>query len=208
MTLPPATRTGNTYDKYSSRHRVERALVARFLKSLDAAVAGVAPASIIEVGMGEGEIAMRLKSHFPKSTFAGIDLHAPDLAAHWVRLGLNGVVADARRLPFRDDSADLVLAIEVLEHVEDPAAALAEMARVGRGRVVLSVPLEPLWRVGNLLRRRYLSDLGNTPGHVNHFSRRGFVNLVEQHLEVRDVLQPLPWTMVVAEARAPNPKGA
>lgn len=198
MTLPGEVRTGNTYDKYSSQHPVERALMARFLRTLDAAITGEVPSWIIEIGMGEGEIAMRLREAFPDALFAGIDLPTPVLAEHWTRRGLNGVVADACQLPFRDDSADLVLAIEVLEHLPDPETALAEMARVGRGKVVLSVPLEPLWRVGNLARRRYIKDWGNTPGHVNHFSRRSFVSLVGRHLDVRDVLRPLPWTLVVA----------
>lgn len=199
MTAPSEVRTGNAYDKYSSRHPVERALMDRFLAALDGAVAGLSPASIVEVGMGEGEVAGRMRRRFPAATLAGVDLFSPDLAEIWRRRELSGVVADARRLPFRDGCADLVLAIEVLEHIDDPGSALAEMARVGRGRVVLSVPLEPLWRMGNLLRRRYVREWGNTPGHVNHFSRRGFVALVARHLEVVKVYSPLPWTLVVAE---------
>ena len=85
---------------------------------------------------------------------------------------------------------DLVLAIEVLEHVPDPAAALRELARVARRDVVLSVPREPIWRAANMARGKYWGDLGNTPGHIQHWSRAGFVRLVGAHLEVVDGAQP------------------
>ncbi len=51
-------------------------------------------------------------------------------------------VADISRLPFRDDSFDVVSCFEVLEHLDDPAGALGEMARVLRpgGSLLLSVP--------------------------------------------------------------------
>jgi 2-polyprenyl-3-methyl-5-hydroxy-6-metoxy-1,4-benzoquinol methylase len=94
-----------------------------------------------------------------------------------------------------------VLAIEVLEHLADPTVALAEIARVARGTVVLSVPLEPLWRIGNLLRGRYVSAWGNTPGHIGHWRRREFVRLVSDFLEVVAVSSPVPWTMVAARPR-------
>ena len=58
----------------------------------------------------------------------------------------------------------------------DPEATLAEMARVARRHLLVSVPREPLWRGLNMARGAYLRDLGNTPGHVNHWSKRAFVS--------------------------------
>jgi hypothetical protein len=93
------------------------------------------------------------------------------------------------------------MAIEVLEHVMDTDAALAELVRVSRGEMVLSVPREPIWRVANMARGKYLADLGNTPGHVQHWSRRGFAELVGSQLEVVSVSTPFPWTMIEARPR-------
>jgi SAM-dependent methyltransferase len=101
-------------------------------------------------------------------------------------------------LPFGTGEFDLAAAIEVLEHVPDPAQTLAEMARVAAGGYLLvSVPREPLWRALNVARGAYVKDLGNTPGHINHFSKRGFVSLLARHGDPVEVRSPFPWTMVL-----------
>ena len=88
---------------------------------------------------------------------------------------------EATALSFADGEFDLATAIEVLEHVPEPEATLAEMARVARRGLLVSVPREPLWRGLNMARGAYLRDLGNTPGHVNHWSKRGFVSLLSRY---------------------------
>jgi hypothetical protein len=59
------------------------------------------------------------------------------------------------------------------------------------------VPREPLWRALNLARGAYVRDLGDTPGHVNHWSRRAFTALLARHGEVVEARAPLPWTMLL-----------
>ena len=197
----PVVPVGNTYDKYASQNPIEKAMMRRFLASLDRMVDGLHPAAILEVGVGEGEILQRMMARFPEATALGLDLPDDELAAEWERRGLPTEFGDVSALRFGDAEFDLVMAIEVLEHVPDPDAALAELARVCRGVVVLSVPSEPVWRIGNMARGRYLRQWGNTPGHVNHWGKRGFVRAVSRHFEVEDVASPLPWTMLRARPR-------
>lgn len=202
MTAPVDVPTGNTYEKYESTHPVERRLVAAFLRALERALPAAPPRRVLEVGAGEGVIAERVGRRFgPGAAVVGVDLGDPHLVAHWRERGLRGVFADAGRLPFAPGAFDLVLAIEVLEHLADPAGALREIRRVASGTVVLSVPREPLWRLGNLARRRYWDDWGNTPGHVQHWTTAAFCRLVSQHLRIEAVWRPFPWTMVLAETR-------
>ena len=196
-----AVPTGNTYDKYASTNPLERRLMAGFLTRLQRSLPASPPATILEVGVGEGEVATRVSERYGGAFLAGVDLPAADLAEHWVTRGLPAAFADVGALPFRDHSFDLVLAIEVLEHVARPDDALREIARVARADVVLSVPLEPLWRVANMARGKYLSSYGNTPGHIQHWSRRAFARLVDRHLDVTAVHSPPPWTMVRARVR-------
>jgi SAM-dependent methyltransferase len=193
--------TGNTYDKYASSNPIERRLMAGFFNALDAALPASAPRSILEVGVGEAEVASRVRQRYPDARFVGIDLPDDELAQHWSARDVSGTFADIARLPFPDASFDLVLAIEVLEHVPDPAAALQELSRLATGDLVLSVPREPIWRVANLARGKYLGDLGNTPGHVNHWSKRRFAALVSERFTLRSVASPFPWTLVAAAAR-------
>lgn len=190
--------TGNTYDKYASANVVERRLMAGFFQALDAALPVEPPGAILEVGLGEGEVSARVRARYPAARLVGIDLPDDELASSWRERSLAGAFADITRLPFGDLSFDLVLAIEVLEHVPDPAAALAEVHRVARDRVVLSVPREPVWRAANLARGKYISDLGNTPGHVQHWSKRSFARTVGERFTVLEVQSPFPWTMVTA----------
>jgi hypothetical protein len=63
--------------------------------------------------------------------------------------------------------------------------------------VLVSVPREPLWRGLNIARGAYLKDLGNTPGHLSHWSKRSFARLLARHGEIVELRSPLPWTMAL-----------
>ncbi len=193
--------TGNTYDKYGSTNPIEQRMMANFLRRLDSMLDGLAPRRVLEIGVGEGEVLDRVRTRFPDADIVGVDLPDPELAAQWRERGVSAMFADATRLPFPDDAFDLALAIEVMEHIPQPARALDELARVCTGTLVLSVPFEPVWRAGNLARRRYVRDWGNTPGHVNHWTRWGFRRFVASVFDVEQVRSPLPWTMVRATTR-------
>jgi ubiquinone/menaquinone biosynthesis C-methylase UbiE len=187
---------GNTYDKYASTNPIERRMMAGFFDALDAMLADLRPSVVVEVGAGEGRITERLVERLPAADVLGLDLLDGELADQWARLDVPMFFGDVTRLPFADRTIDLVVGLEVLEHVPEPRRALAEIARVCAGNVVLSVPREPIWRFGNMARGRYLRDLGNTPGHVNHWSAGGFERLVGERFDVVDTARPLPWTMI------------
>lgn len=193
--------TGNAYDKYSSSNPLEKRMMAGFFAALDEFVDRAAPTRAVEVGAGEGLVARRLLARHPHLVMSILDLPDPELSANWADLAAAGVQGSVEDLPFPDSSADLVMAIEVMEHVPDPDRSIAEIARVTSRDVILSVPREPIWRIGNMARGRYLRDLGNTPGHIQHWSMGGFVDLVGRHLDVVAVRAPLPWTMVHARRR-------
>ena len=146
-------------------------------------------------------VTARLAERWPDATFCGLDLPDPELAAHWDGKGFAPLFGDITTLPFPDATFDLVLAIEVLEHVPFPELALAELARVARRDLVVSVPREPIWCAANLARGKYVRDLGNTPGHINHWGKKAFAELVGRRFRVRAVHSPFPWTMVAASVQ-------
>lgn len=197
-TEPAETPTGNAFDKYGTTNPIEQRMMRSFFAALDTFVDGLAPRRILEVGIGEGIITERIRDRFPEADIVGIDLPDDKLAEGWRERDLSCAFADVTRLPFEDDTFDLILAIEVFEHFSNPELALAELQRLGSGTLVASVPFEPIWRLGNLARGRYISALGNTPGHINHWTRWGFSRFVRSRCEVTNIASPLPWTMVRA----------
>jgi 2-polyprenyl-3-methyl-5-hydroxy-6-metoxy-1,4-benzoquinol methylase len=192
--------TGNTYDKYGSKNPVVRRLMQGFESTLDELWAKAAPASILDVGCGEGVLTEQWADRLGGGRIVGIDLDDPKLRAEWEtrrRANLEYRAEDATNLSFAEDEFDLASAIEVLEHVPDPERTVAEMARVAERWLLVSVPREPLWRALNMARGAYVKDLGNTPGHVNHWSKRSFVQMLSRHGTVEEVRSPFPWTMVL-----------
>jgi 2-polyprenyl-3-methyl-5-hydroxy-6-metoxy-1,4-benzoquinol methylase len=194
------TVTGNTYDKYGSTNPVVKRLMAGFERTLDELFAQAAPRSVLDVGCGEGVLTHKWAQQLP-GRVVGIDLEDPAIQAEWAKRqapNLEYRVMKAERLPFGEGEFSLAAAIEVLEHVPDPEHTVAQMARVARGgHLLVSVPREPLWRGLNMARGAYLRDLGNTPGHVNHWSKQGFVRLLARHGEVVERRSPFPWTMLL-----------
>jgi 2-polyprenyl-3-methyl-5-hydroxy-6-metoxy-1,4-benzoquinol methylase len=192
--------TGNTYDKYGSSNPVVKRLMAGFESSLGELFELAAPSSVLDVGCGEGVLVHEWAVARPDARMVGIDLEEESIQAGWADRtapNLEYRVMPAENLPFADSEFELASAIEVLEHVPDPEHTLAEMARCASSNLLVSVPREPLWRMLNMARGAYWGDLGNTPGHLNHWSRRSFVRLLSKHGEVVEVRSPFPWTMLL-----------
>ena len=200
MTATIEVPTGNTYDKYGSGNPVVRRLMTRFEGDLDSLWERARPESVLDVGCGEGVLTEAWAERLGDGRVVGVDLDDPKLRADWEtrrRPNLEFQAQDATSLPYETGEFDMATAIEVLEHVPEPEATLAEMARVARRRLLVSVPREPLWRALNLARGAYWGALGNTPGHVNHWSKRGFLSLLSRYGTVEEARSPLPWTMLL-----------
>ena len=197
--------TGNTYDKYGSTNPVVRRLMANFERTLDELFARADPQSLLDVGCGEGVLVHEWAARIAPRRVVGIDLEEPSIQAGWEQRqapNLEYRIMKAESMPFADGEFDVATAIEVLEHVPDPAHTVAEMARVAKSHLLVSVPREPLWRALNMARGAYLPQLGNTPGHVNHWSKRSFVRLLSEHGTVVEARSPFPWTMLLVRLGA------
>jgi ubiquinone/menaquinone biosynthesis C-methylase UbiE len=153
----------------------------------------------LEVGSGEGYILYYIQEVRPDILLIG-----SDISEEMVCLARNRhreiiwCVAKAENLPFLDGSFDLVIACEVLEHVLDPNIVLKQLRRVSKKFCIISVPEEPLWRILNILRGKYLRNFGNTPGHVQHWSASSISRLVKEYFDNIEVVKSVPWVFVRA----------
>lgn len=196
---------GNTYDKYGAKNPVVRWIMNGFESSLTELVMKVSPKTIHEVGCGEGFWVMQWNQQ-------GIKARGSDFSSQIIEIAIiNSKNKDFPRELFRQcsiydvqpgsDSADLIVCCEVLEHLDNPEDALQALQRIVKKHVILSVPREPIWCVLNMLRGKYLSKLGNTPGHIQHWSSSSFVKLLTQYFDIVEVKYPFPWTMVLCAVK-------
>jgi 2-polyprenyl-3-methyl-5-hydroxy-6-metoxy-1,4-benzoquinol methylase len=200
----PAIAGGNLYPKYTARNPIARRLVDRFLADLCDLAHQSGARQVHEVGCGEGFLSALLADR--GFAVRGTDIAPAAVAAARARAAERALpatfrVADLYDLAPEVDGAELVVCCEVLEHLSDPARAMQLLAGLSRPHLIVSVPREPLWRLLNMVRGRYWRDLGNTPGHLQHWSTAGFLALLAHHVEVRAVRTPLPWTMALCRRR-------
>lgn len=194
---------GNTTEKYESGNFLSRFLVNNFCRAVGDLAANVAPQRIFEVGCGEGHITKVLLQR----TSANID--AVDISETILDIARGNI--DSPRVSFECKNiyaldaqarrADLVVCCEVLEHLDDPKRGLEILADAAAPYAILSVPREPLWRMLNMARGAYWHDWGNTPGHLQHWSKSAFVNFVSQEFEILETHAILPWTILIARSR-------
>lgn len=196
---------GNTYDKYGSRNPVVRKIMAGYANALSELVAKASPATIHEVGCGEGYWVLRWLSQGHIARGSDFSTQVIELArSNALEQGLSPAVFEARSiydLEAPQDNADLIVCCEVLEHLENPEDALRALQRVIDKHLILSVPREPVWRILNLARGKYPGSLGNTPGHVQHWSKAGILRLVARYFQIVEIKNPLPWTMLLCRKR-------
>jgi 2-polyprenyl-3-methyl-5-hydroxy-6-metoxy-1,4-benzoquinol methylase len=158
------------------------------------------PPSVLEVGCGQGWLTQEIAIGIPTARITGIDIREDAIGfARSLVPQVDFQVADGTSLPFEASSFDLVVCAEVLEHVTEPTSILEEIDRVGSGHAIITVPHEPWFWLANLVRLKHARTLGNCPGHINHWSKRGFAKLLTDRYVSVSVESSFPW--LIAEVR-------
>lgn len=195
------SRYGNR-QKHESKNPVQRLLISGFHDALGDALRTLAPRSLLDVGCGEGYVLQALQRRGLDCELNGIDRSEEAIRAAQGRVSQGKLrVEDALSLVNRGERYDVVMMLEVLEHIADPARMLPILYALSRRHVVLSVPWEPFFRGLNLARGKHIRALGNDPEHVNHWGRHGFMRFVSQHFVVREAPWVFPWTLLICEKR-------
>lgn len=193
---------GTGSDKYETKNPIAQYLLRGFDQSIERFVKQVDPETILEVGCGEGHVTKILLEN------SNAQINALDISQTIVDIAQQEV--DSERVAFEQFNiydlaekpvADLVVCCEVLEHLETPEIGLQRLAEKADSYAIISVPREPIWRILNFVRGAHVKRLGNSPGHIQHWSQNQFVQFVQTQFEVVSVAAPLPWTVLLVKSK-------
>lgn len=201
MTARERNPVSRNYQKHTNPNPIQQWLLGRFHERVAGLVREALPAGgqVLDVGCGEGFVAGFLRERYPDLRITGLD-GSPDAVRFAAAAHPESAFArcDAARLPIAHGAVDLVICLEVLEHLYNPDATLAELGRATRGPVIVSTPNQPFFAGMNLARLKNIPQLGDDPEHVQWWTGPAFAKRVGQTLTVERVVYSLPWTIVVA----------
>lgn len=193
---------GTASNKYESKNPLSQYLLRQFDQSIADLVKIAKPNTILEVGCGEGHVTDILLKN------SEAIIQALDISQTIVDIAKDSVKSprvDFQQLNIYNlkekESADLVVCCEVLEHIDDPGTGLLRLAEKAAPYAIISVPREPIWRMLNFIRGTYITEFGNSPGHIQHWSQKAFIQFVEQQFEIVCVKAPLPWTVLLVKSK-------
>lgn len=190
--------TSTNYNKHTNKNPLQRWLIKHFHHAAATLLAGIQGKHYLDVGCGEGFAMREVLSPREAITIMGVDVELAALRlARQTNPQTKFTVGNVLRLPFPDKAFDVTLCMEVLEHLASPERGLAELRRVTRHYLLLSVPNEPLFRGANFLRGKNISRLGNDIGHLQNWSARTFVRFVSRQCLVLTWRTSFPWTLVL-----------
>lgn len=187
--------------KYLSPNPFKRIFVNKFLEEIYFYLRKLQPKTILDIGCGEGFVDEFLLSKNSQYQIAGIDISKKAVRAAKKRVPkLSISVADAYNLPFKENTFDLTICTEVLEHMDNPQMVIAEAKRVSKKYCLFSVPNEPLFSLLSLLSGNYVRNLGKHPDHINFWVKKSFTDLIQRYF-TKPVIVKISsvWIFVIGE---------
>lgn len=187
------------HSKYQNKNPIHQFFLKRFLSRIAETVQMVEAKSILDAASAQGYVIGYLRERMPGLSFTGVDIDTEALSE--ARRAFPDIEFKEGDITVYQHSApvDLVLALEVFEHIEGPERAFQNLAKVNARYFLFSVPHEPWFRTMNFLRGRHWKRLGNHPEHVNLWSKARFRRDLEPYFKVIEDRSSFPWIIYLAE---------
>ena len=184
--------------KYRSKNLVVKILLNGFLKNLSRVVNSAKITDILDLGCGEGLVIDYLKKHNAELSFKGLDVSEEAIKmAKEINPQANFKVGDIYKLEYEHNSFDLIMMIEVLEHLRYPERVLTKIKDISRKFFVFSVPREPYFSIGNFMRGKNMLRWGSDLEHLQWWTKSQFLKLIKEHFKIIEVKDAFPWIIVL-----------
>lgn len=190
----------NFSDKYTKTNFITKKIIDNFFSNIDNLTQGVEVNKIFEVGCGLGFSTQYLSKMFKNKLFEASDYELSCVKSAQLKNPEVRIIQESiYKLKRADNNFDLIICLEVLEHLQNPEYALKELKRVTSNYCILSVPREPVWKILNMARGKYWNNFANTPGHINHWSKADFIKFLKNDFKILKIATPLPWTIALLQ---------
>ena len=188
--------------KHEAKNPFVKLATKNFFECINRSMSDMDFESVFEAGCGNGYVTEFMKRQHPNAAISAMDINEEKLSFAKARVKnvkfSTGTIYD---IPHKDNSFDLVVSTQVLEHLDNPLDALKELARISKRYIIFSVPNEPLYRLSNVARFKHIFAFGNTPGHIQHWNKEKIRALANEVCDVRAVQTPFPYTILFCEKR-------
>jgi len=189
--------------KYQSKNPIQQAFIREFQKKLASILSKMKIDSVADIGCGEGFGLKNLADNKIGNNYIGLDFSKKALKlAKKINPEFGYIHGSIYKTPFKNNEFDLVICSEVLEHLDDPEAAIIELKRISKRYVLISVPYEPWFRIMNFIRGKYLKTWGNHPEHINWWGKTSLRNLLSRHLKIKKHIISIPWQVALCQVSA------
>ena len=193
---------------YISRNPIIRSLLNNFMARIGQVLTQIQAIDSrgLDAGCGEGHLLAFLYEHELVNDMVAVDLDQRKLdyaQRHYPFCRYQrGNIQD---LEFDSNTFDFVLSTEVFEHLPDPVKALEELERVAKpsAHLIISVPFEPFFHWGNIIRGKYWHRGGRTPDHLNFWHRHEFRSFLSSRVIIRKCysVSTFPWILCFGQFR-------
>ncbi len=191
---------GNLFDKYHSKNPLIKIILSKYYNDLNELIKEANPQSVLDVGCGGGYVTNLIKERNNQILISGCDIGRDIINETQTKYrDIPFSVKDIYELNVGDNYVDCGMVTEVLEHLRNPKKAIREVKRISKDYCIFTVPREPIWRIANLLRLAYISELGNTPGHIQNFSIKDFEKLLRDVFKEVKVIKSSIWSIALCK---------
>ena len=189
------------HQKYTNRNPIHQFVLNRFLGRVESAVRAANAKTVLDLASAQGYVIRYLSRALPTVSFVGVDIDTVAIAEART-LNPRAKFCEGNIYTYAHPApVDLVMALEVFEHLDDVPRALENISQINARFFLFSVPHEPFFRASNFLRGRHIRRFGNHPEHVNQWSKRGSKMVLESRFDCIADYSSFPWTMFLTQLK-------